>query len=184
MESENAPMSGTLAGGRVRIDSPYSIRTLSQDGYGDCEKEGYLLEPYEALYLMSTDRLSVVADGAAVEFDGMLEACQEEDPDILSKYLVYRDLRSRGYVAKDGFGFGTDFRVYDRGDFGQRGAKLLVFGLNEGRRERAKDFCGMVDEIAGMGKEPVVAVIESRGEIIYYRINRIKFSPNAAPPQA
>jgi len=26
----------------------------------------------------------------------------------------------QGYVVKDGFGFGTDLRVYERGDFPQR----------------------------------------------------------------
>ena len=31
----------------------------------------------------------------------------------MSVFLVYRDLRSKGYVAKEGFGFGNDFRVYE-----------------------------------------------------------------------
>ena len=29
-----------------------------------------------------------------------------------------------------------------------------------------------------MGKEPIIAVIERRGEIIYYKISRIKFQQN------
>jgi tRNA-intron endonuclease len=34
------------------------------------------------------------------------------DPDFLLKYSTYVDLRSRGFIPKTGFKFGTHFRVY------------------------------------------------------------------------
>lgn len=176
MEGE-APVRGTVKGRQVLVTDEASVSRLRQDGYGDADPDGYHLKPFEALYLVSTNRLSLARRGHA-GFDGLLERFREDDPDILSKYLIYRDLRSRGYVAKDGFGFGTDFRVYDRGDFGEKGAKFLVFGLNEGRKEGAGTFCRRIDKMAKMGKEPVVAVIERRGEVIYYKLNRTRFQPN------
>lgn len=162
----------------IRVNDKSSAHKLSLDGYGDDEDGGYNLKPFEALYLMAMNKMSIIQDDVLLGFDDLLEFCQEEDPDILSKYLIYRDLRTRGYVAKDGFGFGVDFRVYDRGDFGVKGAQFLVFGLDQGDRERAGKFCDSIDEITKMGKEPVVAVIESRGEIIYYKTNRITFENN------
>ncbi|MCE2508001.1 MAG: tRNA-intron lyase [Nitrosopumilaceae archaeon] len=174
---EEASIRGTLRGGHVLVADKSSISRLSQDGYGDADPDGYHLKPFEALYLISVGRL-VLAGSKRAGFEGTLERFRKDDPDILSKYLIYRDLRSRGYVAKDGFGFGTDFRVYDRGDFGDKGAKFLIFGLNEGRREGAGTFCKRIDQMAGMGKEPVVAVIERRGEVIYYKLNRVRFPPN------
>ncbi len=175
---EDAPARGSLRDGRVRVADPASASRLGQDGYGDRDPDGYHLRSFEALYLVSTGKLALA--GRLARFDRLLEAFRKDDPDIFAKYLIYRDLRSRGYVAKDGFGFGMDFRVYDRGDFGRKGAKLLVFGLNEGRKEGAGAFCRKVDRMAGMGKEPVVAVIERRGEIIYYKMNRMRFAPNRA----
>ena len=65
-----------------------------------------------------------------------MNICQKTDPEILTQFLIYRDLRNRGYVVKDGFGFGSDFRVYERGHFGEKGAKFLIFGLNEGQQEK------------------------------------------------
>ena len=35
-----------------------------------------------------------------------------------------------------------------------------------------------VEQITQMGKEPIIAVIERRGEIIYYKISRINFLQN------
>ncbi|MEK6877306.1 MAG: tRNA-intron endonuclease family protein, partial [Thermoproteota archaeon] len=98
--------------------------------------------------------------------------------DILTKFLIYRDLRTKGYIAKDGFGFGSDFRVYERGQFGEKAAKYVVFGLSEGKREKMGLLQKQIEQITKMGKEPVIAVIERRGEVIYYKISRIKFLEN------
>ena len=35
-----------------------------------------------------------------------------------------------------------------------------------------------IEEITQMGKEPIIAVIERRGEVIYYKINKIDFNEN------
>jgi len=37
-----------------------------------------------------------------------------------------------------------------------------------------------IDDITQMGKEPIIAVIERRGEIIYYKINKMNFFENKA----
>lgn len=176
--AEHRPINGTLHGNLIRVANKESAHRLSQDGYGDGYRGRYCLMPFEALYLMSIDRLRVRAGRRQLGFEELLETCQRNNPDTLSQYLVYRDLRFRGYVAKDGFGFGTDLRVYNRGDYGQKGAKLLVFGISEGKQISAFKFYKQVDAMTRMGKEPVVAVIERRGEIIYYKINKTEFADN------
>ncbi len=81
-------------------------------------------------------------------------------------------------VLGDGFGFGSDFRVYERGHFGEKGAKFLIFGLNEGQQEKMGNLQKKIEQITQMGKEPIIAVIERRGEVIYYKINRMNFYEN------
>jgi len=81
---------------------------------------------------------------------------------------------------QDGFGFGSDFRVYGKGDFGEKGAKFLVFGLNEGKQEKVGKLQKKVEEITKMGKEPIIAVIQRQGEIIYYKISRMNFYQNTS----
>jgi tRNA-intron endonuclease len=102
----------------------------------------------------------------------------------MTEFLVYRDLRSRGYVAKEGFGFGNDFRVYERGDYEKKPAKYVVFGINEGTNTTAKEFASAVSQIQKMGKEAGVAVIERRGEVIYYKASTIHFTDNYNDPVA
>jgi len=153
---------------------------LEQKGYGEVTKKKFFLKPFESLYLLFCDKLNLTKNRKILDFDSMMEICSKYDEDILTKFLIYRDLRTRGYTVKDGFGFGSDFRVYERGQFGEKGAKYLIFGLNEGKQEKIGNLQKKIEQITKMGKEPIVAVIERRGEIIYYKILKINFHENKA----
>jgi len=54
----------------------------------------------------------------------------------------------------------------------------LVFGLNEGKQEKVEKLQKKVEEITKMGKEPIIAVIQRQGEVIYYKISRMNFYQN------
>ena len=50
--------------------------------------------------------------------------------------------------------------------------------MNEGRQEKIGQLQKKIEQITQMGKEPVIAVIERRGEVIYYKISKIDFLKN------
>jgi tRNA-intron endonuclease len=167
-----------LATGRkIVVDETLFQDELRTKGFGEMEDAEYVLKPYEALYLMHTKRLTL-KNKPGMAFDPLFELLLKYDRNIMTKFLVYRDLRSRGYVAKEGFGFGNDFRVYERGEYEKKPAKYVVFGINEGTNTTANDLAGTVDQIEKMGKEAIVAVIERRGEVIYYKTSKMRFTEN------
>ena len=169
---------GVLVKDHTLISDKNMQNGLEQEGFGEIIKKNFFLKPFESLYLLYADKLKLTRGGQQINFDSMMQECMKFDNDILTKFLVYRDLRTKGYIAKDGFGFGTDFRVYERGQFGEKAAKYVVFGLSEGKREKMGLLQKQIEQITKMGKEPVIAVIERRGEVIYYKISRIKFLEN------
>jgi len=176
---EETPLvTGDLISDQACISDKTMIHELDLKGFGEIEKEKLFLKQFETLYLLYTKRLILKKGKKQIDFDSLMGLCQKTDHEILTKFLIYRDLRNRGYVVKDGFGFGSDFRVYERGQFGEKGAKFLVFGLNEGQQEKMGTLQKKVEEITQMGKEPIIAVIERRGEVIYYKINRMNFYEN------
>ncbi len=176
---EETPLvNGELVSDQTRISQKNMVHELDLKGFGEIEKEKLFLKSFETLYLLYTKRLILKSGRRQIDFDYYMNACQKSDSEILTKFLIYRDLRNRGYVVKDGFGFGSDFRVYERGHYGERGAKFLIFGLNEGRQEKMGHLQKKIEEITQMGKEPIIAVIERRGEVIYYKINRMSFFEN------
>jgi tRNA-intron endonuclease len=165
------------ANGKILIDEIRFQDELRTKGFGEKEDADFVLKSYEALYLFYTKRLRF-SNKPDIAFNSLFEFLLKHNRNIMSVFLVYRDLRSRGYVAKEGFGFGNDFRVYERGDYEKKPAKYVVFGINEGTNISAKDFALAVSQIEKMGKEAVVAVIERRGEVIYYKASTINFANN------
>lgn len=150
---------------------------LLRGGYGvACEKEsGAVLASYEALYLQSEDRISVVdcESGEALDAQSLLERLRALDAEAWTKYLIYRDLRSRGYVVREGVGWGINFRVYERGAYGERAAKYMIQAIVEG----AAIPVGKLEEALRLArnnkKELIVAVMDRRGEIVYYSLDQL-----------
>jgi tRNA-intron endonuclease len=178
---DEAPLvNGELIFDQTCISDKSMVHELDLKGFGEIEKEKLFLKSFETLYLLYTKKLILKKNNKQIDFDIFMSICQKTDFEILTKFLIYRDLRNRGYVVKDGFGFGSDFRVYERGHYGEKGAKFLIFGLNEGQQEKMGNLQKKVEEITEMGKEPIIAVIERRGEVIYYKINRMNFFENKA----
>lgn len=161
----------------IKIADTRSQDQLRNKGFGDREDNDYLLETYEALYLLYLNKL-VITSGRIDNFASLLKHVLKYDKEIVTRFLVYRDLRSRGYVVKEGFGFGTDFRVYERGEYEKKRAKYVVFCINEGINVRVGELSKNVREIETMGKNAIAAVVERRGEVIYYKLTNMKFKEN------
>jgi tRNA-intron endonuclease len=179
MSSDAEPnIEGVLVDDHTVIANKEMQNALEQKGYGELKQGKFLLKPFESLYFLFYNKLQLAKGKKRIGFDQMLQICTEFDENALTKFLIYRDLRVRGYAVKDGFGFGSDFRVYERGQFGEKGAKYLVFGLAEGKQEKIGQLQKNIEEITKMGKEPILAVIERRGEIIYYKISLVRFVEN------
>ena len=152
---------------------------LRSKGFGESEDSQYTLSYCEALYLAFTNRLVIKnKEDIYIGFEQLVKKMLKHDPSVLTRFLVYRDLRSRGYVVKDGFGFGIDFRVYERGEYQKKPSKYLVYALNEGINLKIEDLYDLIDQTAKMGKNSVLAVIERRGEVIYYKASKFLLKDN------
>ncbi|MFY3739893.1 MAG: tRNA-intron endonuclease [Candidatus Nitrosomirales archaeon] len=167
-----------LVNQRVLVNDEKSREELARKGYGEWEGKQYFLQLYETLYLLNLNKITVKNKNNTMDFDKLVDVSLKQDQEAWTRFLVYRDLRSRGYVAKEGFGFGVDFRVYERGEHGNKSAKYVVFGINEGTEMPVDKLNDAIEQIGRMGKEAVIAVIERRGEVIYYKVSKMRFMNN------
>jgi tRNA-intron endonuclease, archaea type len=162
---------------KILIEEEKFKDQLRNKGFGEVFNNEYLLSGLEALYLLNVKKLKLVGR-KDYDFSSLLKILILKDKKILTKYLIYRDLRSKGYIVKEGFGFGTDFRIYDRGEYGKKPSKYISIGINEGLNIKSKDFVDTIEQIENMGKDTVIAVIERRGEVIYYKTIKMSFFEN------
>ena len=175
-EDQLQPFGAVLEDGMARVADRDRFGELEESGYGTKEGHELVLKDYEALYLVYCKKMRLEdGHGQNVGFEKLAELAQKKAGDSWTKFVIYRDLRSRGYVVREGFGFGTDLRVYERGDYPKKPAKYVVFALDEGIEKGMADLQESVKEMAKMGKEAIIAVIERRGEVIYYRVSKARF---------
>src|SRR4026207_335587 len=108
----------------IKIEDSRSQDQLRNKGFGDKDDNNYLLETYEALYLLYLNKL-IITNGSVVNFSDLLKHVLKYDKDIVTKFLVYRDLRSRRYISKEGYVFGTGYRSDGGGWSGRTRAKFV-----------------------------------------------------------
>jgi tRNA-intron endonuclease len=169
------PVGASLKETVVTVSSPEGIEELSMKGYGVDEDGKLRLTFYEALFLLGKGAIEVTDEKTKqkMAFQNLLKRFQSVDKDAWVRYLIYRDLRGRGYVAREGFGLGIDFRVYERGDYGKGTAKHLIFGIQEGQPVTVETLARTQRYVQNLKKNLVLAVINRRGEIVYYSLSEL-----------
>src|SRR5665647_60300 len=169
--------SGVLAEKGVVVTEQNNIDALSSRGYGTLENKAFTLTFYESLYLLDKGMLEVKdTKGKASDFQSHLHCYEAQNQNAWVNYLVYRGLRSRGYVVREGFGGGIDFRIYERGAYGKDTAPYLVFNTQEGTPLPVNDLATALQQCQSQKKELTLAVMNRRGEIVYYSVSQLTFS--------
>jgi tRNA-intron endonuclease, archaea type len=167
---------GTLIEKGVSVAERSNVDSLSSRGFGTTEDEVFTLSFFEALYLLDKDLLEVQDENKKpVDFQRLLRCYEAVDENAWVNYLVYRDLRSRGYVVREGFGAGIDFRIYERGAFGKDTAQYLILSIQEGKPLPIQGLVNAVQQCQSQKKELILAVMNRRGEAVHYSIAPLTF---------
>ncbi len=141
------------------------------------ENKVFKLSFYEALYLVDKGMLEVKGEeDQTVDFQSLLHLYQAQNDNAWVNYLVYRDLRSRGYVVREGFGGGVDFRIYERGSYGKDTAPYLIMITQEGKPLPINDLADALTKCTSQKKELILAVTNRRGEVVHYSVSPLSFS--------
>ncbi|MFW6111064.1 MAG: tRNA-intron lyase [Thermoproteota archaeon] len=169
-----ARIKGVLGEDGVKITQQERIDELSNRGYGSIQDDQFILAFYEAMYLFDRE-IAEVKDlqGNVVDFKALLHRYETLEEGAWAKYLTFQDLRSRGYVVRGGFGWGIDFRVYERGKYQEKVAKYLVLSMQEGNPISLEDLTRVLNHCQSLKKELILAVMNRRGEIVYYRVSEM-----------
>ena len=167
-------MKGRLEGTSV-ILGPDGATLHEQGGFGRMERGGLRLSPEEALYLVHRQKLEV----EGYPFDRLLSALSER-PGLFRSYLVYRDLRERGYAVQPGVGL---YRLFRRGERPGTGrSRLLVRVLSERDLVDFEVIRGEVETSDHMRKDHVLAVVDDEGELTYYGVKMTDLITISSPP--
>lgn len=151
----------------------FSFHAKSHFGEPKDDKIQYSL--VEALFLLEKGKIEIFSKNKKLSKKEFLEKCRKIDKKIQIKYLVFRDLRERGYVVKTALKFGADFRVYAKGAKpGTAHAKWIVFCEHESKGFTWHEFSAKNRVAHSTKKNLLLAIADEEGDISYYEVSWIK----------
>ncbi len=176
-EEEEEPSDALFENNKGYVNTTDSDRIAQQGFYGTRLEDGRLeLEPVEILHLLERKRITLkIPDGSVIDASQVVNSLMNEESDLWVKYLVFRDLRSRGYAVRQGFGGGIGFRVYARGDKpGTATAKQLIYVLKEDDSISLHDLDMITETAVAARKNLLFALVDQNGEVNYYKVAQAK----------
>ena len=152
------------------------IGTLEKNNDGG---EILVLGPLEVLLLCERNRILLYKNNEKnndlYDFEGLLIYFSQFDEKLWRKYIIYMDLRKRGYIVRTGYGEGIDFLVYKRGaDFEKDSAKFLIYPIFEGSPIDLRELDKMSRVAMSSRKDLIVATVDRLSKPIYYSVNKFE----------
>ena len=172
-----------------------------ENGYYGTKEENYLeLDPEEALLLIERGKLHVYEfiTPQNDELNNLQEFSQEqlsqmklltqdlfikliivENTHFWGRYLVYRDLRARGYVVRPGYGINTPYRRYPRGTKATKvQSNVLVYPFVEGTEFELFELEQLVQQAQANRKMLILGIVDRSGDVTYYKTSEFQLPEN------
>ena len=186
---EKNQFTGFIENDKVIIMDQEAIEEFYNASYiGMLETEGdeesrLILSSIEVLLLFERNRILVYHDNDMAKeqytFEEILTDFTQYDDNLWQKYIIYMDLRKRGYIVRTGYGEGIEFRVYKRGaDFEKDSAKYLIYPVFEGSPIELRDLDKISRVALGSRKDLIVATVDRQSKPIYYSVNKFEIINN------
>jgi tRNA-intron endonuclease len=149
--------------------------SLGQEALPDLYEQGYFGRPkgrglelslVEAAYLLDRSRIKVLGEGEELDFPAFFQAASSLERGFEFRYVVYKDLRERGYYVQPGR---PDFRVYPRGGHpGKSPAEFYVLVISERMPLPLQEIMQPVRLAGQMRKKLMLAIVDEESDITFY----------------
>ncbi|MEM2707475.1 MAG: tRNA-intron lyase [Candidatus Pacearchaeota archaeon] len=144
-----------------------AFQLYSRSFFGDKKDNFIIYTPQEVLYLLKKNKINLFEKNKKISFNQLLKKLNEKEIDC---YIVFEDLRNRGYILKSGLKFGGDFIIYDKGKKPNKDHSdwvLVIFKRD--KNINIKDFVSKIRVATSTNKKLLIALVEEK-KIVYYEV--------------
>ena len=144
------------------------LMEMRERGFGELRGKKLVLTPHEAFYLLEKGRITVEGrKKESITFEKLVKSAATKEPALWVKYLVYRDLRDRGYIVRESQVF--DFEIHGKGPM-----RRYVYIVYEGGEADLKTLRKLLKRASRDKKDLILAVVDRRTDIVYYSLDFLK----------
>ncbi len=169
-------VSALFSNDMVVAESSQAAQTLyDQSRFGELKEGKFQYSLVEALFLLEKDRMEILDKKKKLTVDQFVKKASKKDPRFWTRYCVFRDMRSRGYVVKTALKFGADFRVYDRGKKpGEVHAKWILYPVQESDGFSWYEFAAKNRVAHSTKKRLLLGIVDDESDVTFYEIGWIR----------
>lgn len=145
-----------------------AVDLASTSYIGEIKNGKVIYSLFEVLYLLEKNKAQLLdSKEKNIPFKELMSK-NEKHQEI---YLTFKDLRDKGHILKEGLKFGTDFRVYKKGDKpGKDHAKYLLYAISQSSKINLKEIASKSRVAHSTNKTLLLAIIDAEEDINYYEI--------------
>ncbi|MHA1987525.1 MAG: tRNA-intron lyase [Promethearchaeota archaeon] len=184
-KTEKVQLEGIIENDKVKLFDERAVEEFYNTSYiGTLEENSedqsiLVFDPIEVLLLCERNRILLWEENdknkALYDFESLITYFTQFDDRLWYKYIIYMDLRKRGYIVRTGYGDGIEFRVYKRGaDFENDSAKFLIYPVFEGSPIELRDLDKMSRVALGSRKDLIIATVDRLSKPIYYSVKKFQ----------
>jgi tRNA-intron endonuclease len=164
------PWNAVSDGHSIYLPYKSDLMELRDRGFGELRKGKLLLSSYESFYLLEKQKIRVFTrkENEELELRDLVRQFSVGKPEIWIKYLVYRDLRDRGYIVRESTKT-FDFDIYGKGPL-----RRLISIVYEGGEASLRKLRELLQYSDKEKKELILAVVDRRTDIVYYTLSSLK----------
>tara|TARA_Y100000310_G_scaffold155920_1_gene155351 strand:- start:4645 stop:5166 length:522 start_codon:yes stop_codon:yes gene_type:complete len=171
-----AKIKADLVSERITSNSKEAQNLFSSKRFGEKIGEKIFYSLSEALFLVQDKKLEIFDfRNKKLSQKEILKKFERIDKRFKTKFLVFKDLRKKGYIVKTALKFGAEFRVYEKGKKdGEKHSKWILFPVSESSIMTWQDFSAKSRVAHSTKKNLLIGIVDEEGAVSYYEVKWIK----------
>jgi tRNA-intron endonuclease len=162
-------------GGLLITNQAEAYSLLDKIKFGERTNNLIKYSLFEAYYLLEKNKIEIYFKNKLLNNEEVLKKFSKLDKRFNIKYLVFRDLKDKGYILKTGLKFGADFRVYEKiKDVKESHSKWILYVDYETSILKLSEFSSKNRVAHSINKNLLFAIVDEEGDISYYETRWIK----------
>jgi tRNA-intron endonuclease len=152
---------------QLSSNSIKSFTIEDQKKLGEKKFGKIIYSPYEALFLIEKNDAEIISKDKPLIISEIIKLFSKECKNFYSNYLVFKHLRNKGYIVKEGLKFGGEFRVYEQYKLSHAKYICLVTNTNID----LKNLIASTRITHSTGKKLLLAVVDKEEDVLFYEID-------------
>lgn len=169
--SKSTAFKAVISGEKVFSNARDAFTLYEQSRFGEPLEGKIYYSLAEALYLIEKAKLQVYSGKKKLNFNSFLLQAQKLENNFHTRFIVFRDMRNRGYIVKTALKFGADFRIYERGvKPGEEHAKWILYPVYESTGLTWHEFAAKNRVAHSTRKRLLIGIVDDENDVTYYEI--------------